>query len=56
MIERIEVQCNRHKMKINTEKQSMKIDRHTDVVDLRIGDNTIEQVDKFKYLGLNFTS
>ena len=57
MIERIEVQCNRYKMKINTEKtKSMKIGRHTEVIDLRIGDNTIEQVDKFKYLGVNFTS
>jgi len=49
MIERIEVQCNRYKMKINTEKtKSMKIGRYTEVIDLRIGDNTIEQVDEFK--------
>ena len=57
MTTKIEEQCIRYKMKINSLKtKSMKIGRQNEVLNIQTSEGPIEQVEEFKYLGVTFTS
>ena len=57
MTTKIEEQCIRYKMKINSLKtKSMKIGRQNEVQNIQTSEGPIEQVEDFKYLGVTFTS
>ncbi len=54
MLEKTEEQCKRFKLEINKNKtKSMKIAREREVLNVRLGTGEIEQVQDFKYLGVN---
>ncbi len=54
MAERTEEQCKRFKLEINKNKtKSMKIGREREVLNIRLSTGEIEQVEDFKYLGVN---
>ena len=57
MTTKMEEQCIRYKMKINSLKtKSMKIGRQNEVQNIQASEGPIEQVEDFKYLGVTFTS
>ena len=56
MLTKIEEQCIRYKMEINSLKtKSMKIGRQNEVLNIQTSEGPIEQVVDFKYLGVTFT-
>ncbi len=56
MVQKVEEQCKRYKLDINKDKtKSLKIGRERGALNIRLSTGVIEQIDEFKYLGVNIS-
>ncbi len=56
MVQKVEDQCMRYKLELNKDKtKSLKIGRAREDLNIRLSTGVIEQVDGFKYLGVNIS-